>query len=153
MLPQEFILFSNQEALRYLNSHKKLNPRHAKWVEFLQEYTFVLKHKVKVENKATNALSQKITLLHSMSIQVTEFEKLKEDYNSCPDFGDLYATLMSARSNKDYPLHNGYLFRGTQLCIPYTSVCDFLAWELHVGSIASHFGCNKTIAFIDDRFY
>jgi len=34
----------------------KLNSRHGRWVEFLQEYTYVLKYKAWAENKAVDAL-------------------------------------------------------------------------------------------------
>jgi hypothetical protein len=36
LLPHEFVLYSNHEALHYLNSQKKLNHRHGHWVEYLQ---------------------------------------------------------------------------------------------------------------------
>lgn len=36
LLPKEFILFSDNEALNYINGQHKLNHRHEKWVEFLQ---------------------------------------------------------------------------------------------------------------------
>ena len=55
LLHQKFILYSDYGALRFLNSQKKLNPRYGHWVEFLQAYTFVLKHKAGIENKAANA--------------------------------------------------------------------------------------------------
>ena len=57
LFPQEFVLYSDHEALRFLYSQKKLNSRHENWVEFLQAYTFVLKHKVGIENKVADALS------------------------------------------------------------------------------------------------
>ena len=45
LLPQEFIIYSDYEALKYLNFQKKLNLRYGRWVEFLQDYSYVLKHK------------------------------------------------------------------------------------------------------------
>lgn len=86
LLPNDFVLYSDHEALRFLTSQKKLNTRHGRWVEFLQAYTFVLKHKSGVENKVADALSRRVTLLFVMDVKVTGFERLKEDYLTCPDF-------------------------------------------------------------------
>jgi len=52
------VLYSNHETLKYLNSQKRLNAKHSKWVEFLQDYTFILKQKAGVENKIVDALSR-----------------------------------------------------------------------------------------------
>lgn len=35
LISKEFILFSDHEALKYINGQHKLNNRHEKWVEFL----------------------------------------------------------------------------------------------------------------------
>ena len=40
------------------------------------------KQRVGVENKAVNALSRRVSLLSVMSVQVTGFERLKDDYES-----------------------------------------------------------------------
>ena len=56
MLPTEFVLFSDHQALRYLNSQKKLNARHDKWVEFLNEYSFMINYCAGIENKAADAV-------------------------------------------------------------------------------------------------
>nr|CAN71692.1 hypothetical protein VITISV_015629 [Vitis vinifera] len=53
---KEFFLYSDHEALQYLNSQKKLNSRHAKWSSFLQLFTFNLKHCAGIENKVADAL-------------------------------------------------------------------------------------------------
>ena len=50
------MLFSDHQALRYLNSQKKLNARHAKWVEFFNEYSFVINHRAGIENKVAHHL-------------------------------------------------------------------------------------------------
>ncbi|KAJ9544036.1 LOW QUALITY PROTEIN: hypothetical protein OSB04_023743 [Centaurea solstitialis] len=34
LLPGEFVLYSDHQALRFINGQHKLNPRHAKWVEY-----------------------------------------------------------------------------------------------------------------------
>jgi hypothetical protein len=74
LLPKEFVIYSNHDALRHLNSQKKLNFRHASWVEYLQRYNFALKHKAGIENKAADALSRRVTLLSMMSTNITGFE-------------------------------------------------------------------------------
>ena len=80
LLPQEFVIYSDHEALKYLNSQNKLNSRHGSWVEFLQDYTYVLKHKAKVKNRVVDSLSHRHALLCVMSTEVIRFEKHKYTY-------------------------------------------------------------------------
>ena len=155
LLAQKFVLYSDYEALKYLNSQKKLNVRHNKWVKFLQDYIFVLRHKTEAENKVADALSRCMMILVAMSAEVTEFERLKEEYESCPDSGKIYVTLRDGfvREMGNFLLQEGYLFRFRKLCIPRTSLTDFLSWEVHAGGLAGHFGQNKTIEAVEHRFY
>ncbi|GJW49330.1 putative reverse transcriptase domain, zinc finger, CCHC-type, aspartic peptidase domain protein [Tanacetum coccineum] len=41
LLPAEFILYSDHKALKFIQGQAKLKPRHAKWVETLQDCLFV----------------------------------------------------------------------------------------------------------------
>ena len=50
LIPKEFLLYTDHKALQYLGSQHKLNQRHMKWVEYLQNFTFVIKHKSGVNN-------------------------------------------------------------------------------------------------------
>uniref|UniRef100_A0A5B7BML6 RNA-directed DNA polymerase n=1 Tax=Davidia involucrata TaxID=16924 RepID=A0A5B7BML6_DAVIN len=155
LLPQEFVLYSDHEALKYLHSQRKLSQKHAKWVEFLQEYTFVLNHRAGVENKAADALSRVVLVLQSMSVHVIGFDRMKDSYANCPDFGIIFQAVRDGnrRDYVDFILRDGYLFRGFRLCIPRTSIRDFLVWEMHAGGLAGHFGRDKTISLVEDRFY
>lgn len=54
---------------------------HGRWVNFLQEFTFVLKHKVGQQNKVT-------TLLVILINEAEGFEYLKELYAKDEDFKD-----------------------------------------------------------------
>ena len=116
----------------------------------------VLRHKVGTENKAADALSRRISLLVAISIETTEFERIREEYATCPDFGEIYILLRDglARERDDFFLQDGYLFRTTQLCIPQGSTRDFIILEIHArGGLAGHFGRNKTIELLERQFY
>jgi hypothetical protein len=43
-IPKEFVLYSDNHALQFITRKEKLNKKHAKWVEFMQNFTFVIKH-------------------------------------------------------------------------------------------------------------
>ena len=90
-----------------------------------------------------------------MSVKVTGFERLKDDYESCPDFRELYTSLSNVPWPilDDYTLQDGYLFNANKLCIPRSSVRDFLVWEIHAGGLAGHFGRDKTIEEVERQFY
>ena len=115
----------------------------------------MVKHRAGVENKAADALSQRVSLLSIMSVKVTGFEQLKDDYESCPDFGALYTSLSNAARAipDDYALQDGYLFKANKLCNPRYSVRDFLVWEIHAGGLAGHFSRDKTIEEVESQFY
>jgi hypothetical protein len=44
LFPKEFVIHSDHEALKYLKSQGKLNRQHAKWVEFIETFPYVVKH-------------------------------------------------------------------------------------------------------------
>ena len=84
------MLYSDHEALKFINHQHKLNRRHATWVEFLQAYNFIIKHKVGVQNVVVDALSRKHSILTTMHYKVVGFEALKELYESDLDFGEIW---------------------------------------------------------------
>ena len=128
MLPTKFVLFSNHQALRYLNSQKKLNTRHVKWVEFLNGYSFVINHCAGIETKVADTLNRLTVTLHRMSARVIGFDRLKNEYFSYPDFSIIYDEVSNGNRHEyvDFLVENCYLFKVTKLCIPHTSFRDLL---------------------------
>ncbi|GKC95765.1 hypothetical protein Tco_1161207 [Tanacetum coccineum] len=61
-------------VLKYLKNQLKVRGRHAKWVEFLQSYSFSLKHKARNLHKVDDALSRGHCLLQTMEAKVLGFE-------------------------------------------------------------------------------
>ena len=77
---KEFILHINHEALKHLNSQATLNKRHAKWVVYLQQFSFSLRHKAGVFNRVVDGLSKRSSLLVLMHNTVEGFEAFREQY-------------------------------------------------------------------------
>ena len=63
ILPKEFVLYYDHQTLRYLSSQRNLNVKHARWIRFLQECSFVLHHHVRTKNKVVDALSHVVAIL------------------------------------------------------------------------------------------
>lgn len=90
-----------------------------------------------------------------MHNHVIGFEWCFSEYSTCKDFKKFFASLNSEPpvAMEEFSLLDGFLFRGNRLCIPNMSLCDFLIWKLHASGSTEHFGQDKTIAIIEDRFY
>ncbi|PKU84723.1 putative mitochondrial protein [Dendrobium catenatum] len=152
LLPHEFILYSDHEALCFLNSQKKLKGRHAAWVEFLGAFHYVLKHKSGKCNQVADALSRRTALIQVLQTKVIEFELLKELYPADSDFGEIWSKCQE-KPYKLYHCQQGHLFHGNKLCIPQGSTRLAIIRECHESSIADHFGRDKTLALIQEHFF
>ena len=93
LVPKEFVLFTYHIALKYANTQKRLNSRHAKWVSFLQGYTFFMKHTLGKKNQVADALSRHIILLNTMENKVNGFDVLKDLYVTYNDFWEMVEQL------------------------------------------------------------
>jgi hypothetical protein len=58
-----FVLYSDNQALQFITRQETLNHRHAKWVEFMQNFTFVIKHIAGNANKVADTLSRRCLIL------------------------------------------------------------------------------------------
>ncbi|XP_033139178.1 uncharacterized protein LOC103841606 [Brassica rapa] len=43
--PKEFVIHTDHQSLRHLKGQQKLNKRHARWVEFIETFPYVIKYK------------------------------------------------------------------------------------------------------------
>ncbi|GJU58322.1 zinc finger, CCHC-type containing protein [Tanacetum coccineum] len=107
---QEFVLQTDHEALKYLNSQKSISRMHARWMEYLQQFTFVIKHKAGTKNKAAYALSRRATLLTTMKPEVIGFDCIKDLYASDDDFSEVWKQNEIGVPSGLYLVQDGFLF-------------------------------------------
>jgi hypothetical protein len=158
LIPKEFVLYSDNHALQFVSQQEKLNQKHAKWVEYMQNFTFVIKHISGTANKVADALSRKCLLLQEFRVKTLGFENLKDMYAGDADFGEAYEAaenpVLRDRSPWiDYLIQEGLLFKGNQLCIPNCSMRENLVKEKHSGGLAGHFGHEKTFAKLSESYF
>jgi len=91
-LPKEFVIHSDHESLKNLKAQGKLNKRHAKWVKFLEQFLYVIRHKKGKNNVTTDALSRRYALLSTLETKFLGFECIKELYDHDADFSKIYQT-------------------------------------------------------------
>ncbi|GKA31738.1 RNA-directed DNA polymerase [Tanacetum coccineum] len=152
LLSNEFVLFADHETLKFINGKHKLKPRHAKWVEFIQAFSFVIRHKVGSNNQVADALSRRHSLITTMQIRVQGFDSFRGLYCDDPNFREIWSKCDNGPFQQFSKL-DGYLFYGARLCIPLCSLREAIILEFHAGGLAGHFGRDKTLALLCEQFY
>ncbi|KAF8116417.1 hypothetical protein N665_0018s0027 [Sinapis alba] len=73
--PKEFVIHTDHQSLKHLKVQHKLNKRHAKWVEFLETFPYVIHYKQGKENVVVDALSRRYFLMSSIETKLLGFEQ------------------------------------------------------------------------------
>jgi hypothetical protein len=158
LIPKDFILYSDNQALQFITRQEKLNQRHTKWVEFMQNFTFVIKHIYGSDNNVADALSRRILIVHEFQVKNLGFEHLKEMYQEDPDFKEAYEAcenpLLGDKSPwTKYLIQDGFFFKESQLYIRRCSMRDNLLKEKHSGGLAKNFGHDKMFEQMNSFYY
>ncbi|KAF7826468.1 putative gag-pol polyprotein [Senna tora] len=149
---KEFVIHTDHESLKHLKGQYKLNRRHARCVEFIETFPYVIQYKQGKENVVDDALSRRYALISTLSAKFLGFEHLKELYMNDPDFGSVFGECENRPFDKFYR-HDGYLFRENKLCVPKCSMRELLVCESHGGGLMGHFDVLKTLDMLKEHFF
>jgi hypothetical protein len=70
LMGRRFELRTDHHGLKYLFDQPTLNARQIRWLEFLCEYDFYIKHIKGKENKVVDAISRRVHELHAIDISM-----------------------------------------------------------------------------------
>lgn len=93
LVNRDFVLFTDHDALKHLDSQVKVSSRHANWIAYLQQFTFTICHKSGKLNRVADALSRRHGLLTTLHTSVTGFASFSDLYESDPFFGKVLAEV------------------------------------------------------------
>ena len=71
-MSRRFELRTDHCGMKYLFDQPTLNTRQARWMDFLCEFDFEIKHIKGKENKVANALNMKVQEMHGASISICQ---------------------------------------------------------------------------------
>ena len=121
-------------------------------MEYLQSFYLVIKHKSGKLNQSADALARRHLLQFQLGACVLGFEPLKSLYKDDEDFKELYESCQS-HPKGDFSIQEGYLFKGNRLCMPRCGTRELILREVHRGSLACHFGEDKTYIMAKEHYF
>jgi hypothetical protein len=151
--PKEFVIHSDDESLKHIRGQAKLNTHHAKWVEFIEIFPYIIKHKKGKKNVIVDALSRRYTMLSQLDHKIFGLESIKELYATNVDFKDAYDNCREGRTWNKYVLQDGLFYRANKLYVPANSVRFLFLQEAHGGGLMGHFGVKKTEDVLAAHFF
>ncbi|CAA7058262.1 unnamed protein product [Microthlaspi erraticum] len=149
LVHRDFVLFTDHDALRHLDSQVKVSARHASWIAFLQQFTFTIRHQSDKLNRVADALSRRHTLLTTMHTSVPGFAAFAELYASDPYFGRVLTDVENGLT-ADFTLQDGFLFKGVCVCVPECSLRLQIIQELHN---EGHVGRDSTLQLVTTSYF
>ena len=104
------MLYTDHDALKHLHSQYKVLARHASWIAYLQQFTFVVKHKAWVTNRVVDTLSRRTNLLTAMQLEVSGFDSFRDLLDIDPYFSPILVAIRTGERIY-YLVHEGFLFK------------------------------------------
>jgi hypothetical protein len=161
LMGKRFELRTDHNGLKYLFDQPTLNARQSRWLEFLSEYDFDIKHIKGKENKVVDALSRRVHELHATTISMYQSDlkdKIIEAAKSDLQYKELVAKLQQGilqQKIEEYKLDNDeiLMYRGIIYVPNSQELKNLILREMHNVPYAGHPGYQKTIAAVKSQYY
>jgi hypothetical protein len=139
--------------LKHIRGQAKLNKCHAKWVEFIKTFPYIIKHKKWKENTIDDALSRRYTMLSQLDHKIFGLESIKQLYAMDVNLKDAYENCREGRTWNKYVLLDGLLYHANKLCVPVSFIRLLFLQEACGGGLMGHFGVKKTEDALAAHFF
>nr|GEY30148.1 putative reverse transcriptase domain-containing protein [Tanacetum cinerariifolium] len=134
---------------RYIRTQDMVSHKHGRWLAFLEKFTFVVKHKNGVSNRAADALSRRNSLLVTMQVDVPALDVIRDMVTMDPYYSVVLQGVQFGEKTY-FVLHDGFLFKRNQLCIPDSSLHLQIIKELHG---EGHVGHDRTLQLVQASYF
>ena len=144
LLGEKFVVETDHNSLRYIQTQPSLSNRQARWLEKLAEFDYDVKYLKGAENVVADALSREAVVAAVSTVKVDSLlEKIKGKYENAED------------KPKDVEVGtDGVWRRNGKVYVPNNQeIKQMVMNECHDGKLAGHVGKDKTIELVCRQFY
>jgi hypothetical protein len=158
---RKFLLLMDNSGVKFLFSQSDLNARQARWLAFLSEFDFEVRHIKGKENKVVDALRRRVHGLFEINISREESDleqRIKAAGNNDENYTKTVAELQNTTENSDKTDlsldKNGLLRFKNRIYIPDSTELKLTVLdEVHKKPYSGHPGYQKTITTLRKLFY
>jgi hypothetical protein len=153
LMGRRFELRTDHNGLKYLFDQPTLNARQSRWLEFLCEYDFEIKHIKGKENKVVDALSRRVHELHATTISMYQTDiksRILEAANVDLQYRELVAKLQQGKMPQKMEIYkletDGILLYKNIIFVPNVQCLkQMILQEMHNVPYAGHPGYQKIV--------
>ena len=96
---RKFLLLTDNSCVQYLFSQPDLNARQARWLAFLSEFNFKVRHIKGKENKVADALSRRVHELFEININREKSDMEQRIRLACINDGNYTKMMVGLQNN------------------------------------------------------
>jgi hypothetical protein len=161
LMVKSFELRTHHNGLKYLFDQPNINSRQSRWLEFLREYDFDIKHIKGKENKVVDALSRRVHELHSTTISMYKTDikrKNMEAKNADLQYREFVEMIQQGKMPQkvdNYNLGiNGILLFKNKIFVPNVQdLKHMILHEMHNVPYAGHPRYQKIVDVIKSHYF
>jgi hypothetical protein len=161
IMGKKFLLLTNNSGVKYLFSQPYLNARQARWLVFLSEFNFEVRHIKGKENTVADVLSIRVHGLFEINISMAQSDleqRIRTIGVNDENYTKTVAELQNTITKSDKPdlsiNKNGRLRFKNRLYIPDSAELKItFFYEVHKKLYSNHPGYQKTITTLRKLLY
>ena len=163
LLGSRFVLRTDNIALSYFQTQKKLSPKQARWQDFLAEFDMAMEYKPGKANVVADALSRKVECVNAAQLegrgQASQLHsnflsRIRDGLYSDPQAVILMQLIKEGKARRFWVQEGLVYTKGNRVYVPRVdNLRRELLKECHDSLWAGHPGIHRTLALVERAFY